>query len=317
LTSCRAAADLLNREDVAVVQHEYGIYGGANGVDVLRVLAMLSVPAVVVMHTVLIAPTAHQRALLNRVATSAAAVVVMSQTARSQLIASYDVPIDRIVVIPHGAQESVGTEKITHCGQPPKILSWGLIRPGKGIEWGIEAMPLLGDLRPKPCYVVAGQTHPRMLAWQGERYRHSLQLRVAKLGVQDQVRFDARYLDPESLRRLVARAQVVLLPYDSREQVTSGVLIEAITARVPVVATRFPHAVEMLAGGAGVLVNYHDPEAIATAVRMILTDRTAAAGMTAAARTAARAFGWTSVANRYYRLAAGLTTAGTEVPAIS
>ena len=48
------------------------------------------------------------------------------------------------------------------------------------------------------------------------------------------------------LARLVQSADVVLLPYDSTEQVTSGVLIEAVAAGKPVVATQFPHASELL-----------------------------------------------------------------------
>jgi polysaccharide biosynthesis protein PslF len=313
--SCRDAALLLNRNDVAIVQHEYGIYGGEDGEDVLRVLAMLSVPAVVVLHTVLTAPTAHQRTVLNGVVAAAAAVVVMSETARARLVASYDVPANRVVVIPHGAKDSGTATATPHRNQQRQILTWGLLGPGKGIEWAIEAMALLGDLRPEPRYVVAGRTHPKVLAREGDRYRDLLSARAETLGVGDRVRFDSRYLDAESLRRLVARAEIVLLPYDSREQVTSGVLIEAVTSRTPVVATRFPHAVELLSGGCGVLVDQRDPVSIADAVRMVLTDRAAAAGMAAAAGVAARNLGWASVAERYCRLVADL--ARTAMPVVA
>ena len=61
-----AAADALNDVDVAIVQHEYGIYGGRDGADVLDVLEALVVPSVVVAHTVLRRPTAHQRSVLER-----------------------------------------------------------------------------------------------------------------------------------------------------------------------------------------------------------------------------------------------------------
>jgi hypothetical protein len=49
----RAAADALNSFDVAVIQHEYGIYPGADGAEVLYLLDRLTVPVVVVLHTVL------------------------------------------------------------------------------------------------------------------------------------------------------------------------------------------------------------------------------------------------------------------------
>jgi glycosyltransferase involved in cell wall biosynthesis len=313
--SCREAADTLNQHDVAVVQHEYGIYGGPDGDDVLRVLAGLSVPAVVVLHTVLAAPTARQRAVLNEVLAAAAAVVVMTETARARLLAGYDVPAGRVVVIPHGAVDPGAVAVSPHCGQQRQLLTWGLLRPGKGIEWAIEAMALLGDLWPEPRYTIAGRTHPKALAREGERYRKSLITLAERLGVSTQVRFDPRHLDAVSLGRLVARAEVVVLPYESDEQVSSAVLVEAVTSRTPVVATRFPHAVELLSGGCGVLVDHRDPQAIADAVRLVVTDRTAATRMGIAAGAAARHLGWTSVADRYCRLAADLTRTAERVEA--
>jgi len=315
LASRREAARLLNHHDVAMIQHEYGIYGGTDGDDVLAVLAMLSVPAVVVLHTVLTTPTPHQRFVLNAVVAAAAAVVVMTETARSRLVGGYHVDARRIAVIPHGAPDTGAAFVGPDRQRDRLVLTWGLLGPGKGIEWAIDAMALLGDMVPRPRYIVAGRTHPKVLARQGERYRHTLRTRADDLGVHDRVQFDPRYLDPGSLRDLVARARVVLLPYDSREQITSGVLVEAITARVPVVATRFPHAVELLADGAGILVDHQDPASIATAIRTILTDRAAAAGMATAADAAARTLGWASVADRYRRLADGLVRPPTSVPA--
>src|SRR5207247_699408 len=74
-SSCQDAATLLDLEDVVIVQHEYGIYGGEDGEDVLRVLELLRVPAIVVLHTVLTTPTPHQREVLNGVLAAAAAIV--------------------------------------------------------------------------------------------------------------------------------------------------------------------------------------------------------------------------------------------------
>ena len=51
--SVAAAADLLNQCDVAIVQHEYGVYGGADGDEVVAILGSLRVPSIVIAHTVL------------------------------------------------------------------------------------------------------------------------------------------------------------------------------------------------------------------------------------------------------------------------
>ena len=84
---------------------------------------------------------------------------------------------------------------------------------------------------------------------------------------------DGRYRSRVELADLVDAADIVLLPYDSTDQVTSGVLIEAVAALKPVVATRFPHAVELLGAGAGLIVPNKDPQAIADALRTLLTHR--------------------------------------------
>jgi glycosyltransferase involved in cell wall biosynthesis len=289
-----------------VVQHEYGIYGGLDGDEVLEVLRHLDVSVIVVLHTVLVHPTPHQRQVLEAVAAAADAVVVMTETARARLTAGYDIDPRLVAVIPHGAPDNRGIPAV-RTG-PPTVLTWGLIGPGKGIEWGIAAMAALTDLDPAPRYLVAGQTHPKVLARQGEAYRDSLVTQARSLGVAGSVIFDGRYRDAASLGALVRSADVVLLPYDSRDQVTSGVLIEAVAALRPIVATRFPHAVELLSDGTGLLVPHGDAPAIATAIRGIVTDKDKINELARATAARAPDLLWPAVAHRYQRLAAGLVT---------
>ena len=189
------------------------------------------------------------------------------------------------------------------------MLTWGLIGPGKGIEWGIEAMSRLRDLRPEPRYVVAGQTHPKVRENAGEAYRDGLRDRIHRLGLESAVQLDGRYRNDSDLAALVRSAAVVLLPYDSTEQVTSGVLIEAVAAQRPVVATRFPHAVELLADGAGIIVPQRDPGAMAEALRAVLTSDGLAATMTRAAAAQTAELLWPAVAQRYRDLATELIRA--------
>jgi polysaccharide biosynthesis protein PslF len=212
-------------------------------------------------------------------------------------------------VIPHGAP----AVRITHApifrSVQPTVLTWGLIGPGKGIEWGIEAMAALADLYPAPRYIIAGQTHPKVLLREGEAYRTRLKEQVRRLALTATVSFDSHYRSGDSLAELVNSADVVLLPYDSTDQVTSGVLIEAVAALKPVVATRFPHAVELLGDGAGLLVPHKDPAAIAAALRTLLTHRDVAAEMTRAAVATAPHLRWPAVAQRYRELAGRLIKA--------
>jgi polysaccharide biosynthesis protein PslF len=301
--SVRDAVQLLDGTDVAIVQHEYGAYGGPDGDEILPLLAAVRVPTVVVLHTVLSSPTAHQRSVLEQVASLADAVVTMTATARDRLTAGYAVDMSKVSIIPHGAPVIRPGHGPTFRTAQPTILTWGLLGPGKGIEWGIDAMAGLRDLHPAPRYVVAGQTHPKVLLREGEAYRARLIEQVYRLGLTATVSFDSHYRHQAALAELVDGADVVLLPYDSTDQVTSGVLIEAVAALKPVIATRFPHAVELLGTGAGLLVPHKDPAAITTALRELLTRRTVAAGMTTAAKATAPELLWPAVAAQYRELA--------------
>lgn len=304
--SLQRAVEALDACDVAVVQHEYGIYGGRDGDEVIAVLSALRTPAIVVLHTVLRTPTPGQRAVLEQVCRLAAVVVVMTETAK-RLLDGYSVDRAKVRVIPHGVA-AVAAPAPVHEG-PAHVLTWGLIGPGKGIEWGIRAMAQLVDLTPSPTYEVLGQTHPKVLARDGEQYRESLQALVDELDLTDRVTLDPHYLEPAQLAAAVAAADVVLLPYDSRDQVTSGVLVEAIAAGIPVVATGFPHARELLERGPGIVVTHEDPGAIARAVRAILTEKDLARRMRRAAAVSAADSSWSEVARRYGRQASELLEA--------
>jgi glycosyltransferase involved in cell wall biosynthesis len=310
-----AAAAALDQFGVAIIQHEYGIYGGHDGETVIGVLRRLRVPAIVVLHTVLVEPTVHQRQVLEEVARAASVVVVMTETARRRLLQGYAVDPGKIALIAHGAPTDWAVTEPSTGGGSSLVLTWGLIGPGKGIEWAVEALAALQDLDPAPRYVVAGETHPQVLERDGESYRTMLVARASELGISHKVSFDNRYLDRPALRALVRDADVVVLPYDSPDQVTSGVLIEAVTAGRPVVATAFPHAVELLSSGAGTIVPHRDPDGIAAAVRRILAEPGVAAAMGDAAGRLVPDLTWAAVAERYRQLGQRLRREATSVVA--
>jgi glycosyltransferase involved in cell wall biosynthesis len=298
----RSAVRALDGCDVAIVQHEYGIYGGPDGDEIIPLLRSLSTPAIVVLHTVLVAPTPHQRAVLETVCKLADTVVVMTDNARDILNRSYNVKPSKVRVIPHGVPVPRAAAATKDTGTK-RILTWGLISPGKGLEWGIRAIAQLRDIVPSVEYVIAGETHPKVLAHECEKYREALQQLITDLDVDDIVTLDNRYLDAVQLAKLVADADVVLLPYDSHDQATSGVLMEAVAAGIPVVATGFPHAVELLSRGAGLIAKHQDPESIAAALSAIVGAEGLSEQMHVAALRDTRDSSWPAVAEQYRAIA--------------
>lgn len=308
--SVSRVAQILNRYDIVIVQHEYGIYGGDDGDEVLEVMRRLRVPTIVTLHTVPLQPTSHQKKVLEAVVNESSASVTMTSIARQRLLSVYDVQPSRVVTIPHGATIPAPVAPTTE--PTPLVLTWGLLGPGKGIEWVIDALALLKHDVPPVRYVVAGQTHPKVREQFGESYRRMLQDRVAENGLEDWVTFDSQYRSLGSLLRLVAQATCVVLPYESVDQITSGVLVDAIAAGRPVVATAFPHAVELLSGGAGILVPPRNPDALSKALRRVITDPAAVRSMADKAADLAPMHNWTTVATSYKRLGASLIPRSTS-----
>jgi len=299
--SVAASAELLNESDVAIIQHEYGIYGGVDGDEVVDIIDALRIPSIVVAHTVLKDPTPHQRSVLEEIAARVDHLVVMSDAASQRLCGEFDVDRHKVTTIPHGA--TIPTGVAAKRPSRPTVLTWGLMGPGKGIERVIDAMSSLDGLPGRPRYVVAGRTHPKVLAADGEAYRDARIEQARRSGVADSVSFDSGYRNMTMLTELVQSSSVVVLPYDSTDQVTSGVLVDAIAYGRPVVATAFPHAVELLSTGAGVVVAHDDPDALASALRRILTQPCLAGSMAAEARRLAPEMAWPVVAKSYLGLA--------------
>ena len=300
-------ADLLNQSDIAVIQHEYGIYGGVDGDEVVDIIGGLCIPSIVVAHTILKDPTPHQRSVFEAITAMADQVVVMSDGARQRLCQGFTVDRRKVTTIPHGATVPNGARP--KRPSRPTLLTWGLMGPGKGVERVIEAMGSLRDLPGRPRYVVAGRTHPKVLAADGEAYRDARIEQAQRSGVADSVCFDGGYRDVAMLTELVQSSAVVVLPYDSTDQVTSGVLVDAIASGRPVVATAFPHAVELLSSGAGIVVRHDDPDGLASALRQVLTQPRLAGSMAAEARRLAPEMAWPVVASAYQHLAQRLIAA--------
>lgn len=297
-----AVSRFLDSHDVVVLQHEYGIFGESDGRAVLDLLDAISVPVITTLHTVPAEPSAHQRRVLEAVVGRSAASVVMTETARRRLVDGFTVDPALIRNIPHGATRPPA---VAAQGQSSRyVLTWGLLGPGKGIEWVVDALAMAPLAGTGVEYRVVGRTHPKVADRDGDAYLDMLKRKARVLGVDRAVTFDTSYHPLAHLLDIVARASLVVLPYESTDQVTSGVLVDAITAGVPVVATGFPHAEELLADGAGIVVPYRDPEALAEAIHLVMSDEPRRHRMVERAELLAQSHDWDTVSTAYLNLVA-------------
>jgi len=294
-------SSILNAHDAVFVQHEFGIFDGPDGVNVLSVLASIQAPIVTTLHTVPLKPTPNQKRIIESIVDLSTAAVTMTNTAYERLCDAYLVDPRKIAIVPHGA--TLPSSSTPPSATDPILLTWGLLGPGKGIEWAIEAIAQLSDEHPNLRYMIAGRTHPKVLAHEGEKYRESLIQLTHDLNIEDRVIFDDSYRTLQQLLTLLAQTTCVVLPYDSTDQITSGVLVDAIASGRPVVATKFPHAVELLATGAGKLCPHRDSASLAKAIHETISTPESLLKMHAIANDLALEHSWNHVANQYLQLA--------------
>lgn len=310
------AARILGRLDVDVVllQHEYGIFGGRDGEYVTSLVEELSQPLVVTLHTVLSQPTPHQAQMLAAVCRQAELVMVMTDTARRLLVDGGTCTGDKVRIVPHGAPtvlaqraQAYALERAVGGGASLRapygagdqrflLSTFGLISAGKGLETAIQALPAIVARHPEVLYVIAGRTHPDVAHREGERYRLTLEQAVLDLGLEDHVEFDDRFLSVEEIADLLAATDVFVTPYREREQISSGALTFGLAAGCGVVSTPYWYAQDILGSGAGVIVPFADPTALADAVCRYVEAPEQLAAARAEARRIGAKLAWPSVA---------------------
>jgi glycosyltransferase involved in cell wall biosynthesis len=300
------AAEFLNARQFQVVclQHEFGIFGGEAGNHVMTLLSRLTMPIVTTLHTVLAEPKPAQRAVLDEIIEVSSKVIVMAEKARELLRNVYDVPPERIDVIPHGIPDSAFLEPDEAkarlgFGRKAVILTFGLLSPNKGIEVMIDAMPSILKSRPDAVYVVLGATHPNLVRNEGEAYRERLLARVRALGLDDHVVFLDRFVDQRTLLDFISMCDVYVTPYLNEAQMTSGTLAYSFGLGKAVVSTPYWHARELLADGRGILVPFGDATAIGAEIACLLTDDERRQAMRKSAYSNSRSMTWERTAERY------------------
>lgn len=304
LSSYRRAADFLsvNQVDVLSVQHEYGIFGGKSGEYLLELLRGLRIPIVTTLHTILAEPNASQRAVLDELVRLSERLIVMSRSGAELLSRVHAVPADRIDLIPHGIPEvPAGNGSKERLGLEGKtvVMTFGLLSPDKGIEYVVDALPLILAAHPDTVYLVLGATHPHIVEREGEAYRLMLEARGRHLGVGGSMIFHDRFVSQEELTEFLSATDIYITPYLNPTQITSGTLAYAVGAGKAVISTPYIYAQELLAGGRGVLVPWRDAGALAHEVVSLLDDPAERQAMCARASAHGRAMTWPAVAERY------------------
>ncbi len=305
----RLAAEFLNMNQVSAIclQHEYGIFGGTYGSHLLSMLRRLRRPLVTTLHTILKDPLEEQKLVMQEVARISDRIVPMAEMGREFLRDVYNVPDEKIAVIPHGIPDVPFVDPHFFKDQfgvegRRVMMTFGLLSPGKGLEFAIEALAKVVKKHPDVVYIILGATHPHIKASSGEEYRNSLTRKVHELGLRDNVIFVDRFVDLKELCEYLGAAEIYVTPYLQEAQMTSGTLAYAMGTGKAIVSTPYWHAEELLQEGRGVIVPFKDSNAMADQILALLDDEMELNAMRKRGYNFCRKMIWKRVAQDYLDL---------------
>jgi glycosyltransferase involved in cell wall biosynthesis len=208
---------------------------------------------------------------------------------------SLGVPAERLAVIPNGvdrerfaapADRAAARAALGIEDDRPVVALVGRISEEKGQDDYVRAAPGVVAELPGALFLIVGSTAKDAAA-------APLRDLARAGGVEDAVRFTG-YVD--DMPALYAAIDVLAAP--SRWEGFGLMLVEAMAAGVPIVASAAGAIPEVVGDGPALLVPPREPAALGAAIRRVLSDPDAARAMAAAGRERATAFSWDRSAER-------------------
>jgi glycosyltransferase involved in cell wall biosynthesis len=187
---------------------------------------------------------------------------------KQELAHDFDVPAEKVTVIPYGINNMVPETALT--GEDARrrlaladgdkaILFFGNIAPYKGVEYLVEAMASVAKRLPDARLIIAGRPKG------SEEYWARIQSRIAALGLHQRVLQHIEYVPDEEIEKYFKAADVLVLPYTRVFQ--SGVLFLGYSFGLPAIASDVASLREdIIEGETGLVCKPGDAEALADAI---------------------------------------------------
>jgi glycosyltransferase involved in cell wall biosynthesis len=200
-------------------------------------------------------------------------------------------------VIPHGADPiNQHEENFLNQGKVHKLLVFGEIRRGKGIEYAIRAVQRLITNNISCELIIAGM-YDTNISPESVGYLEELEELIMDLKLDDYVKFKLN-IPEEDVGKLFTEVDVAIFPYVEDEIIAaSGPLLTAMSFGKPIVATRLRRFVGYLVNGENsLIVEPGNPNELADAIISILHNDKLRVKISESALKYAREISWRNIA---------------------
>lgn len=262
--------------EIVFIQHEFGLYYKQEEAFV-QFIHQLTKPVICAFHTVLPHPDEAFKLKVQQISAACRSIIVMTHNSQQILINDYDIAQEKISVIAHGTHltghvdEDYLKEKYELSHR--RILStFGLLSSGKSIETTLDAMPSIIKSNPDVLFLIIGATHPEVVKYEGEVYRHMLEARVIQNGLSEHVKFINRYLEISELLEYLQLTDIYIFSSKDPNQAVSGTFAYAMSCGCAIISTPIPHAKELLTDDTGIIFDFGNSGQLAEAVTKLLHD---------------------------------------------
>jgi glycosyltransferase involved in cell wall biosynthesis len=226
-------------------------------------------------------------------------ILTVSEASKRDILRFFDVPPEKVVVVHNAIDErflapadAERTDLVRQRYQldHPFVLYVGNIKPHKNIERLIDAFARARSQTPDDLkLIIIGDEISKYPALRQSVHKHKLDKHVRFLGFQPM----------ETLATFYRLARAFVFP--SLYEGFGLPPLEAMACGAPVVTSNVSSLPEV-AGGAALLVDPYDSDAIASGIVQAVTDETLRADLIRRGRERARSFSWTQSVRRIHQI---------------
>ncbi|MDA8083102.1 MAG: glycosyltransferase [Nitrospiraceae bacterium] len=233
--------------DAISLQHEFGIWGGREGENIIPFLNAVNKPIVSILHTTF-GPGVRSKMqveIIDSIVRRSSRVIVLTETAKSTLEYLLGRRLYNLSTIAHGIPTITYTRPSMwsnngNGSKPLRLITPGFFREDKGLEAILFAIWRLKLRGRNLSYVIAGEPQQQ---FGGQNYYYSeINKMIQSLNLSDAVTILGRYLPFSEQIRVVQDSHVGIFAYQDPSHASSGTVPLVMSSGRPVICTPFEYA---------------------------------------------------------------------------